>query len=51
MLRSFLLELRHLSLDYPGVDPVAPHLIVNGCNRATANDYAIFLAFFALVPF
>ena len=28
MLRSFLLELRHLSLDNPGIDPVAPHLIV-----------------------
>ncbi len=28
MLQSFLLEFRHLSLDHPGIDPVAPHLII-----------------------
>src|SRR5512135_2860184 len=28
MLRSFLLELRHLSLDHPRIDPVAPYLVI-----------------------
>ena len=28
MLGTFLLELRHLSLDYPGIDPVPPHRII-----------------------
>src|SRR5512144_3078131 len=28
MLGSFLLELRHLSLDHPGIDPVPPYRII-----------------------